>query len=207
MPRSRFQQPASWIAIAAAVAAAALVLTACGNGEERAIRNVLVSGLTSQDPRTVCEGSLTPALLARIYGDVGSCHRVEGERGEQISQALSVDVAGVHVTEGRATAVVTIHGGNHDGARGAMTLARDGRGWRVTDLSVGLLRSEFEVSLRRSQGVQPGAKACIVAGMRAIDDETFKRLAFDAGTGAHDRLSEVARECQARIAAAERLVR
>jgi hypothetical protein len=207
MPRSVCQQRRSPIAVAAAIVAAALVLTACGNGEERAIRGVLVAGLTSQDPRTVCEGSLTPALLARIYGDVGSCHRVEGERGEQISQALSVDVSGVHVRHGRATAVVAIHGGNHDGARGALTLARDGRAWRVTDLSVGLLRSEFEVSLRRAQGIEPGAKACVAAGMRAIDDETFKRLAFEAGTGAHNRLSDVARECRQWIAIAEHLVR
>ncbi len=80
--------------------APALALTACGHGEERAIGGVLVAGLTSQNPRIVCEGSLTPALLTRIYGGVGDCHRVEGERGEQISQALSVDVCGVRVARG-----------------------------------------------------------------------------------------------------------
>ena len=205
MSGERAHSPRTWPALAGVIAVALLALTGCGADDERAIRGVLVAGLTSQDPRIVCEGSLTPALLARIYGDVRSCHEVEGERGEQISQALSVDVSGVRVSEGRATAVVAIHGGSHDGARGPLTLERSGSGWLVTDLSTELLRSEFEVSLRRAQGVEPVAKTCIANGMRGIDDETFKRLAYEAGKGASRRLSAVARECQALIAAAARL--
>lgn len=201
----RAHSPRTWPALARVLAVVLLVLAGCGSDDERAIRGVLVAGLTSQDPRMVCEGSLTPALLARIYGDVPSCHRMEGERSEQISQALSVDVFGVRVSQGRATAIVSIHGGSHDGARGGLTLVRRGGDWRVTDLSVDLLRSEFEVSLRRAQGVERVAKTCIAHGMRAIDDETFKRLAYEAGTGAHRRLSAVAAECQALIAAAARL--
>jgi hypothetical protein len=203
----RAHWPRTWPAPAGVIAMALLALTGCGRDQERAIRGVLVAGLTSQDPRMVCEGSLTPALLARIYGDVPSCHRVEGARSEQISQALSVNVSGVRVAERRATAVVTMHGGSHDGARGALSLVRNGGGWRVGDLSVALLRSEFEVSLRRAQGVEPVAKTCIANGMRGLDDETFKRLAYEAGTGAHRRLSAVAQECQALIAAAARLRR
>jgi len=59
------------------VSAALLVLAGCGNGERKHIASVLTTGLTSQDPRIVCEGSLSPALLTRICGGATTCHDVE----------------------------------------------------------------------------------------------------------------------------------
>ncbi len=185
-----------------AVAAAALALSGCGNGEEREIAGVLTAGLTSQDPGIVCEGSLAPALLTRIYGGVGRCHSIEGETSERISQALSVDVGRVRVEHGRATAVVTIHGGNHDGARGTLVLGRHGGGWRVSDLSVDLLRSEFAVTLGRLHGPDPAMKACIARKMRELDDADFKRMALDPGDAVPRRVSAFARRCGALLEAA-----
>jgi hypothetical protein len=186
-------------------AAAAVLLAGCGHGDERAIVGVVKAGLTSQDPHTVCEGSLTPALLTRIYGGVRECQLTESETSERISQAQSVEVKGVRVQRHRATAVVVIHGGYHDGARGTLTLGHRGEGWRVSDLSAELLRSQFEVTLRRLHGPDQLTKECIIAKMRELGDVAFKRLAFDAGSGGKRRLNVVAARCHALIAAAARM--
>ena len=185
-----------------AIAAMLVLVAGCGNGEQARIVDVVTAGLTSQDPSIVCEGSLTPALLTRIYGGVGRCHATEGEPGERKRQARAVDVERVHVGHRRATAVVRLHGGSHDGARGRLTLARRNGAWRVSDLSTGLLRSQFEATLRRAQGLVPGARGCIADSMRRVGDAAFRRLAMDAGDAGQERVARIARLCFARIAAA-----
>lgn len=192
-------------ALLVATAAAAAALAGCGDGDDRAhIRSMLTAGLTSQDPRVVCEGSLTPTLLMRIYGGTAQCHATEGDPAEKISQAQSVEVHDVHVRGGEATAVVVIHGGNHDGARGALSLHRAGGRWLVRDLSVPLLRSQFEAGIRRMQSIDPLMKACVAQKMRKLGDATFRRLAFGGETTQHARLEAVARRCEALIAATHR---
>lgn len=197
MRRARFGA----LLIALAIAA----LAGCGDDDRERIASVLTSGLTSQDPRVVCEGSLSPALLVRIYGGTAQCHRVEGDPGERISQAQSVEVHRVRVHDNDATAVVVIHGGNHDGARGALSLHRRPDGWRVSDLSVPLLRSQFEAGIRRMQSIDATMKTCVAAKMRKLADVEFKKLAFGADATAHARLSAVARRCTALIESAGKL--
>jgi hypothetical protein len=190
--------------LSALVVCTALLLSAgCGDGEQHRIADLVTTGLTSQDPRVVCEGSLSPALLARIYGSSTKCHEVESEPGERISQAQSVEVHRVRVYGERATATVVIHGGNHDGARGELSLRRKQAGWRVIDLSVPLLRSQFEASIRRLQSIDASMKTCVTLKMRKLGDREFKQLAYGADAAARARLSAVAHRCRALIAAAE----
>ena len=186
------------------VAAAVAALAGCGDDDRARIRSMLTAGLTSQDPRVVCEGSLSPSLLMRIYGGTAKCHATEGDPAERISQAQSVEVHRVRVKGGEATAVVVIHGGNHDGARGELSLRRTGDQWRVRDLSVPLLRSQFEAGIRRMQSIDPMMKACVAMKMRKLGDATFKRLAFGADATQHTQLTAVAKRCQALIAATRR---
>ena len=140
----------------------------------------------------------------RIYGGMAKCHATEGDPAERISQAQSVEVHHVRVTGGDATAVVVIHGGNHDGARGALSLHRTGGRWRVRDLSVPLLRSQFEAGIRRMQSIDPMMKACVALKMRTLGDARFKQLAFGADDAAHAQLAAVAKRCHALIAATRR---
>lgn len=190
---------------ACVLVAAGLALPACGDGDQHRIVRLLTDGLTSKDPRVVCEGSLSPALLVRIYGSTEECHETEGAPAEQISQAQSVEVRDVRVRGDRATAEVVVHGGNHDGARGTLTLRHKQAGWRVSDLSVSLLRSQFDAGIRRMQSIDGSMKRCLVKQMRALPDVEFKTLAYGADAAARARLSAVAQRCQAIIAAAERL--
>ena len=183
---------------------AVAALAGCGDDDRARIRGMLTAGLTSQDPRVVCEGSLSPALLVRIYGGKAKCHATEGDPGERISQAQSVEVHRVRVKGGDATAIVVIHGGNHDGARGKLSLQRMGGRWLVRDLSVPLLRSQFEAGIRRMQSIDPMMKACVAMKMRKLGDARFKQLAFGADDTAHAQLEAVAKRCQALIAATGR---
>ena len=184
--------------------AAVAALAGCGDDDRARIRSMLTAGLTSQDPRVVCEGSLSPALLARIYGGKAKCHATEGDPGERISQAQSVEVPSVRVEGGDATAIVVIHGGNHDGARGELSLRRMGDQWRVRDLSVPLLRSQFEAGIRRMQSIDPMMKACVAMKMRKLGDARFKQLAFGADATAQAQLEAVAKRCQALVATTRR---
>lgn len=195
-----------WRALLAALLAAAFLaaFAGCGDEDRERIRGMLTAGLTSQDPRVVCEGSLTPALLMRIYGGTAKCHATEGAPAEKISQAQSVEVHSVRVDGGDATAVVVIHGGNHDGARGELSLHRSGGRWRVRDLSVPLLRSQFEAGIRRMQSIDPLMKACVAMKMRKLGDARFKQLAFGTDDTAHAQLEAVAKRCEALIAATRR---
>jgi hypothetical protein len=187
------------------VGVAAVVFAGCGAGEQHEIAGVVQHGMTSHDPRTVCEGSLAPGLLTRIYGGAAQCHEIERAPGEQIGQAQSVDVMHVRVDGGRATAAVAIHGGSHDGASGTLVLERRGEGWRVADLAVDLLRSQFEVSLRAAPGVSAPAKACIAKKMREVDDAAFKRIAIAGGPAAQRQLTRIAAVCESMLAAEAKL--
>ncbi|MGH2897355.1 MAG: hypothetical protein ACRDMZ_01670, partial [Solirubrobacteraceae bacterium] len=187
---------------ALALGASLLALCACGAGDGDRIASLLTTGLTSQDPRVVCEGSLSPGLLTQIYGSATKCHDVESEPAERISQAQSVEVHRVRIdgAGAKATATVVIHGGSHDGARGELALRRQLAGWRVTDLSVPLLRSQFEASIRRMQSIDASMKACVTLKMRALRDREFKRLAYGADADARTQLDAVAHRCQSLIA-------
>ncbi|HUR85216.1 MAG TPA: hypothetical protein VMY78_07715 [Solirubrobacteraceae bacterium] len=195
-----------WRALLAAfVVLATLVAGGCGGDERGAVASVVRAGLTSEDARTVCEGSLAPALLTQIYGGTAKCHAVEGQDAERVGQAQSVDVSRVSIRGERATAVVKIHGGSRDGAGGGLTLARRPGGWRVTDLSVALLRSQFEVGIRKLQTLDPVAKTCVIHTMRKVHDAEFERLAFHPDTIGQRRLAAVARRCDQLVAASGRI--
>ena len=193
--------------LGALVVTAALAGGGCdaGASEERAVAGVVRAGFTSQDARMVCEGSLAPALLTQIYGGAAECHTVEGKDSERTGQAQSVDVSNVRISGERATVVVRIHGGSRDGAGGRLTLARRDAGWRVTELSVGLLRSQFEVGIRRLQTIDAAVKACVIDKMREVPDAEFRRLAFHAETLGQRRLSAIARRCDRLVAASSRM--
>ena len=195
-----------WRALLGAfVVTAALAGAGCGGDEQGAIAGVVRAGLTSQDARAVCEGSLAPTLLTQIYGGAAKCHTVEGQDSERIGQAQTVDVSKVSIHGERATVVVKIHGGSRDGAGGGLTLARRPAGWRVTDLSVGLLRSQFEVGIRKLQTLDAVAKACVIDKMRKVPDAEFKRLAFHADTIGRKRLEAIGRRCDALVTAIGRM--
>lgn len=187
------------------VTAALLTLAGCADGERTRIASLITTGLTSQDPAIVCEGSLSPALLTRIYGSTTKCHDIESEPAERISQAQSVEVHGVRVHGQQARATIVIHGGNHDGAHGALRLRHEQGGWRVIDLSVPLLRSQFEASIRRMQSIDASMKSCIALKMRQLADRQFQALAFGADDASRTQLNAIARRCQALIDAAARV--
>ena len=197
-----------WRAVLGAlvVTMAMLSFAGCGESDPDRIARLLTNGLTSTDPRIVCEGSLSPALLTRIYGGTARCHATESEPAERVSQAQSVEVRGVRVHGGRATATVVIHGGNHDGARGELSLRHKQGGWRVSELSAALLRSQFEASIRRMRSIDGSLKRCVTRHMRTLSDAAFRTLAYGADELSRTQLSAVARRCQALLAAAARVV-
>ena len=169
-----------------ALLACALPIAACGSDDggsssgdaEKEITDVLTAGLTSRDVAVICEGSLSPDLIKRIYGDTPKCHTAEKEDLEDSERAKSVSVSGVKVDGDKATATIALKGGDQDGATGALTLVEAEPGWRVNDFSTALLRSEFEASMKTDTEVPAGLKDCIGKKVLALGDSELRELAY-----------------------------
>ncbi len=164
----------------------AVGVSACGGGggggsanDQADITKVLSTGMTSKDATVVCDGTLSAAMIKRLYGSAANCHKVEAKNAADGNQARSVKVSNVQVDGKQATAFVVLAGGDQDGARGAISLQNEaGSGWRVSDLSVAFLRSEFEAGMRNSNDLAAELKQCLGRKVLALDDAAFTKLAY-----------------------------
>jgi hypothetical protein len=162
-----------------------VLLASCGSDDEggggddsKQITDVLTTALTSKDPAVVCEGSLTPSFMQRTYGDAARCRTVETKDLKTSERATSVDVSGVKADGERATATVALKGGDQDGSKGEITLAKVEDDWRVDDLSTALLRSQFAAGVRNDREIDSGVKSCLADEVKAMDEAEFRDLAY-----------------------------
>ena len=191
--------------------ACSLLIAACGGDDggggdaEKEITDMLTAGLTSRDVAVICEGSLSPDLIKRIYGDTPKCHTAEKEDLEDSKRAKSVSVSGVKVDGDKATATIALKGGDQDGATGALTLVEAEPGWRVNDFSTALLRSEFEASMKTDTEVPAGLKDCIGKEVLGLGDSELRELAYGAmgnQPAADKQLTALVTECASESAPA-----
>jgi hypothetical protein len=165
---------------------AAVVLAACGgsgdddSGAEEQITDVVTTAVTSTDPQVLCTKSFTETWITQVYGGTAKCVTVETGNQKDAKPASAAEVSGIKVDGDGATAFLEIKGGSQDGARGALTLAKDGEDWRIDDLSTELLRSEFEAGAKNDRDLPAALKACIVEKVTGLDDAAFRTLALGA---------------------------
>lgn len=165
------------------------VLAGCGAGgtsaadSRKEIVSALQTGLTTNDPVTICETSLSSGLVGRVYGSPQRCLAVEGQNAASRTGPRAVDVTQVKVDGDRGSASVVLHGGDQDGARGGLSLVRQDGKWRLDDLSTAFLRSEFSAGLSGDDQLQANLTACVGKKVVGLDDASLRRLAFGAMGG------------------------
>lgn len=165
--------------LAALLAAAVLPLAAgaCGGEDtEQQITDALNAGLTSDDPKVACEQLPSSELVAKIWGTVENCLKIE--RKDEDEPAQAVEVSGIEVDGESATAFIERKGGTNDGARGALDLVKEDGEWRIDDLSPALLRSQFETGVRSDRELPTALKECLSEKVLALDDAELKTFAY-----------------------------
>lgn len=111
--------------------------------------------------------------------------KAETPKPADTPRATGADAAAVKVTGDTATALVRVQGGQTDGAGGLVRFAKADGTWKVDDLDVTFLRSQLTKGLAKADTTQdagpladPTVRACVLKASGALDDTTFKAIAF-----------------------------
>jgi hypothetical protein len=164
-----------------------LVLAGCGGDgsddgsgdDEKEIRTVIRSSLTTKNPRGDCRQWLSDGLIRRTYGTRQRCVRVQRDDNDQPAKAVAF--ASVEVNEDAATAEIAVRGGDSDGAKGGLELVREEGAWRIDEISIPLLRSLVEAGLRSGNNVEnlpPGALECVGRELNALPDDELREVTY-----------------------------
>lgn len=203
-------------ALTALAAAAAVTLaagcgdsddpSAAGGDDEAKITAVATKALTTTDAEVKCVEVVTPGFVDRVYSSLAQCRKAEApDPDDEESAPTGAEVADISVTGDTASATVTVQGGANDKAAGILRFAKDGDAWKVDDLDVSFLRSQLAQGIGNrtytaADGplVQPAFRACVLKGLGALDDATFKTVALKgiAKTTPDPLFVEVFSSCQ-----------
>jgi len=163
-------------------ALAALVLSACGGGddEQPVIKRAVVQAITTKNAATRCEKLSTTSFVARVYGDLAQCKKAEQpDAGDK--RGTGAKVSDVKVDGDAATAGVRISGGDNDGAAGTLNLRKQDGDWRIDDLGVDLLRSEVRAGFANADEPplnDPKLQACATKALAKLPDGELRRVAY-----------------------------
>jgi hypothetical protein len=138
---------------------------------------VVVRLFKSSDVRWICGRALTPKLFRQIYTGPAACRKAAAD-DEDDRPPRRVVVSDIRTRGGEASARARLIGGDSGGGNGVLSLAKVGRGWRLDDLSVDLLRSLTAAGLRNDNEVPAGTGRCIQDRFARMPGERFKGLAY-----------------------------
>jgi hypothetical protein len=188
--------------LALAMLAMAVAVVGCGGttDERPKVAAALQTALTGNDPGVLCTHALSAGLVARVYGDRERCLAVERAAAAAARQPGSAVVSHITVDGDRARALVVMRGGDQAGARGTLSVVRQGGDWRLDDLSTAFLRSEFSAGASSDQQQDGPVNACVGKRIAGLEDAALRRLALGAMGGrpeAQDQLQTIVAGCVA----------
>jgi hypothetical protein len=185
---------------------ATLLIAGCGGddggsgaGDEQAIKDVIVTALTSADPQVECADTVTENFVTTVYGSLVNCKAAEAKPDDS-KPATGASVANLKIDGERATADVTTVGGASDGSHGELSLAKENGDWKVDELSVAFLRSSLTVQVSASREdafADANVRECFVQGMSKLSDDVFLDVAYDgiARRDPHPKFVEIFQTC------------
>ncbi|MTD46451.1 hypothetical protein GKE82_19705 [Conexibacter sp. W3-3-2] len=173
---------------------AALAIAGCGDdgesgggGDEQDIEAVVSKALSTTDPEVKCVETVTSGFVTAVYGSVDACRTAETPKPDDDPRPTGASVSDVQVDGDKATAQVTVQGGDSDGAKGEISFEKADGDWKVSDLGVSFLRSQLTTSIEQgsfdaSDGplAEKSVRDCVGAGFQKLDDAAFKKLAYAA---------------------------
>ena len=172
------RRPVLALVVALCASAALAACGSSGNNDNKQITSTLTTGLKTNDPQLLCTKTFSTSFVSRVYGSHAKCITVETKNAKTNKPATAVKVSNIAVNGGTATAVVALTGGDDSGTSGQLSLVSQKEGWRVDDLSTALLRSQFDAGVRNDTTIPADLKTCIATKVRALDDASFRNLAY-----------------------------
>lgn len=167
-----------------ALLVAVLLLAACGGSSSddasKQITDVVTKGVTTTAPDVTCKQTFAASWVNQVYGSVTKCLSAEAKDAKTNKPATAATVSSVKVDGDGATAFLEVQGGDADGARGALTLKKEGGDWRISDLSPAFLRSQFRSELTNDRSLPTSLKSCVQDQVNALDDAALHALALGA---------------------------
>lgn len=199
-PRRRF------LSAAVAASCAVLALAGCANdgddggdaaqagseitqtptpGDAEQIAAVAAELATTDDLVRKCEQLTTPGFVLAVFGSQDNC-RASGDDDDPGSEATGADVGSVVVTGDSATAVITLRGGDTDGASGPWRFSRDAGGWRLAEWSIDYLRSVLATGFGPNYDAEDAddpfaeeeIRSCFTAKLQSLDDQSFRTVVY-----------------------------
>ena len=187
---------------------ASIALAACGGGSgsdsSKQITDTLTTGLKTNSPTVLCTKTFSTGFIQRVYGTQAKCIAVETKNAKTNKPATAVKVTNIKVDGGTATAIVAVTGGDDGGSSGQLSLVSQQKGWRVDDLSTGLLRSQLDAGVKNDRSMAANLKTCIANKVSAFDDASFRTFAYGAmgdQAAALAQLKSIVTDCFAQTAA------
>ncbi len=175
------------VVLAAAAAGGALAFSGGDDGKHKEEITALVNYVTTVDKgEDVCTSHLTEDFVRTIFGDVATCEQDDDTDGDS-GDATGALVSDIQLDDADATAIVTVQGGNTDGATGTWAFRRgDDDVWRVSEWRADYLRSSLEKTFGEtydSDGPDdpfdnPNVRSCVKDRLLGQDDPAFLDTAY-----------------------------
>lgn len=154
-------------------------------GDAEQIAAVAVELATTDDLVRKCEQLATAGFVLAVFGSQENCTTSSGD-SDNDSDATGAEVTSVEVDGDSATAVITLEGGETDGASGAWRFTRQAGSWRLAEWSIDYLRSVlatgFGPNYRAEDPDDPFADAeirrCFAAKLQSLDDQSFRTVVY-----------------------------
>lgn len=159
--------------------------SAGGGDDAKEIEAVVAKALTTSDVEVKCVETVTEGFVTAVYGTLAQCRKAEAPEPDDDPKPDGATASGVQVDGDKATATITVKGGDSDGAAGEISFEKVDGDWKVSDLGISFLRSQLTTGLEKgtfdaSDGAlaDPEVRSCIGKGLSALDDTTLKRVAY-----------------------------
>lgn len=154
-------------------------------GDAEQITAVAVELATTDDLVRKCEQLATSGFVLAVFGSQENC-RTTDDDADGDSEATGADVSSVLVTGDSATAVITLRGGDTDGASGAWRFSKDAGGWRLAEWSIDYLRSvlatgfgpTYEAEDADDPFAEEEIRSCFTAKLQSLDDQSFRTVVY-----------------------------
>ncbi len=174
---------------------AALAFAGCGGdggsdsaADGKAIEAAVTKALTTTDPQVKCVEVVTDGFVKNVYGTLDQCKKAEAPDPDDDPKPTGASTSNLKVDGDAATAVVTVEGGSANGSSGEISFEKVSGDWKVSDLSIGFLRSQLAAAITAAPVSEAGneplddakGRTCIVKAFDALPDAQFKAIAFKA---------------------------
>ena len=191
-PKRSYKLPlailAAVVALAAIGSVAAVTVSGGDDGKNKEEITALVNYVTTvEQGEDVCSSHLTEDFVRTVFGDLSTCENDDDDEPDD-ADATGATVTDIEIDDKIATAIVTVNGGDTDGATGTWGFLKgEDDIWRVSEWRADYLRSTFEKTFGEkyvSQGeddpfADADVRGCVKDRIVSQDDAAFLDTAHE----------------------------